>query len=208
MSIWIWVWCWSHWSPKLGLRGHVACEELSRPPNNISPTELFINVYLCACLQPYSVLQRTGISSDCCILIVSPHISIQVESCTRMNSACEPFQVVLTVPTRWPARREHTKVPVPPNMVLMTEWGALSWSLMVWLTVGMYGNSITESRQAIFTDTPVTVPARCLWKRKQRPISRTESKCFVSRNVNVIQPLKYWFNLVNKKHFFKDFFFN
>lgn len=180
MSIWILVWCWSHWSPKLGLRGQVAWEELSGPPNNVSPTELFINVYLCACLQPYSVLHRTGILSDCCILIVSPHISIQVESCTRMNSACELFQVVLTVPMRWLARRAHTKVPVPSNMVLMTDWGALSWSLMVWLTVGMYGNSITESRQAIFTDTPVTVPARCLWKRKQRPISRTESKCFVS----------------------------
>ena len=36
---------------------------------------------------------------------------------------------------------------------------------MVWLTVGMYGSSITDSKQAIFTDTPVTVPARCLKRR-------------------------------------------
>lgn len=33
---------------------------------------------------------------------------------------------------------------------------------MVWLTMGMYGYSITDSKQAILTDTPVTVPARCL----------------------------------------------
>ncbi len=36
---------------------------------------------------------------------------------------------------------------------------------MVWLTVGMYGDSITDSKQAMFTDTPVTVPARCLKRR-------------------------------------------
>lgn len=33
---------------------------------------------------------------------------------------------------------------------------------MVWLVEGMYGYSITDSKQAILTDTPVTVPARCL----------------------------------------------
>lgn len=38
---------------------------------------------------------------------------------------------------------------------------------MVWLTVGIYGNSITDSKQAMFTDTPVTVPARSLMKRKR-----------------------------------------
>lgn len=43
---------------------------------------------------------------------------------------------------------------------------------MVWLTVGMYGCSITESRQATFTDTPVTVPARCLESGHRDP-----SKC-------------------------------
>lgn len=122
---------------------------------------LFLNVCMCVCLHDYNVLQSTELLADCCILIVSPSINIQVVS-AHVWSVCVPFQVVLTVPMRWPALRAHTKVPAPCNMVLMTDWGALSWSLMVWLTVGMYGNSITESKQAIFTDTPVTVPARCL----------------------------------------------
>lgn len=82
-------------------------------------------------------------------------------------TVCVLFQVTLTVPMRWPALRVHTKVPVPCNMVLMQDWGALSWSLMVWLTVGMYGNSITDSKQEMFTDTPVTVPARCLRRRNR-----------------------------------------
>lgn len=51
-------------------------------------------------------------------------------------------------------------------MVWTQVGGAFSWSLMVWLTVGMYGCSIAESKQAMFTETPVTVPARCL-KRQE-----------------------------------------
>lgn len=34
--------------------------------------------------------------------------------------------VVLTAPIRWPALREHTKVPLSSNMVLMQDGGALS----------------------------------------------------------------------------------
>lgn len=109
--------------------------------------------------------------TDCCVLIVSPRVGSQEvpQVCVSAHvwTVCVPFQVILTVPMRWPALRVHTKVPVPCNMVLMQDWGALSWSLMVWLTVGMYGNSITDSKQDIFTDTPVTVPARCL-KRRSR----------------------------------------
>lgn len=70
--------------------------------------------------------------------------------------------LVLTVPTRWPARRAHVKVPPPCSAVPTIDGGALNWSRMVWLTVGMYGKSMTEIRQAMFTEMPVTVPARCL----------------------------------------------
>lgn len=37
---------------------------------------------------------------------------------------------------------------------------------MVVLTLGMYGCSMTESRDAMLTDTPITVPARFLGRGK------------------------------------------
>lgn len=56
---------------------------------------------------------------------------------------------------------------------------------MVWLTVGMYGDSITDSKQAMFTDTPVTVPARCLQRRNRDQSVRQIMKLNVLVNLTV-----------------------
>lgn len=158
--------CCRHRSLQLGLKGQVAWEKVGwglETPSGL----LFLSVCVCVftrlqCPPDYWNIDKT----------VACSLYHPASTCTRFHRCvyvcvCTLSQVILTVPMRWPAPREHTKVPVPCNMVLTQDWGALSWSLMVWLTVGMYGSSITDSRQAMFTDTPVTVPARCL-KRRDR----------------------------------------
>lgn len=72
MSIWIWVWCFSHWSPKLGLRGQVAWEELSGPPNKVSSIELFIDVYLCVCYSPTVPSRGLGYRQTVASLLYHP----------------------------------------------------------------------------------------------------------------------------------------
>lgn len=77
----------------------------------------YSRVCVCVCSDDYNVLQSLEILTDCCILIVSPSVNIQVVP-QVLCVACVLSQVVLTVPMRWPALREHTKEPVPCNMVL------------------------------------------------------------------------------------------
>lgn len=51
---------------------------------------------------------------------------------------------------------------------------------MVELTVGMYGWSMTDSKAAMFTAIPVTVPARCLREgegKEERDVKATGRGC-------------------------------
>lgn len=77
------------------------------------------------------------------------------------------------MPMQCPAGRVQMKVPVFCSIVLTQVDGACSCWRMVWLTDGMYGSSTTDRRHATFTDTPVTVPARCLWHKH----TLTSRKC-------------------------------
>lgn len=70
-----------------------------------------------------------------------------------------------TVPIWCPAGKVHRK---SVSRMLQAGGGTCSWAWMVVLTVGMYGWSMTDSKAAIFTARPVTVPARCLGKKREK----------------------------------------
>lgn len=77
-----------------------------------------------------------------------------------------------TVPIRWPAGKVQMKLVARMRQAAS---GSCSWAWMVELTVGMYGCSMTDSKAAMFTAMPVTVPARCLREReRERHVKATK----------------------------------
>lgn len=131
--------------PQLDLKGQVAWEKLAvcwKAETSICYLFSYSSVCVCGCVQAFTKLQFLQHYWNTDRLLHS-HCITQLRHAARFlclqrwNLSILHAEVILTVPMRWPVLRAHTKVPVPCSMVLIQDWGALSWSLMVWLTSGI-----------------------------------------------------------------------